>query len=172
MANVCTHLTTKHMQTNPSLFSCRRSAYTASQESCAARSGQAYALAEVCALLQPLSICAVYWVQLLLRRCLLSDTASLQLQLLPDKSAPNIRNIQSLLAESRIVVLVNRCTATTTLLQLLSDSAIPRLSCPALRISASNGYQTKFAFWAGVRLRLFSQMCRRCEDSSAEEPDR
>ena len=66
MANVCTHLTTKQVQTNPSRFSCRRSAYTASQESCAVRSGQASVQAEVCAILPPLSTCAVYCVQLLL----------------------------------------------------------------------------------------------------------
>ena len=80
--------------------------------------------------------------------------------------------IKSLFAESLIVVLVNRCTATTALPQLLSDTAMPRLSLPALRISASNGFKTRLAFSAGVRLRLLNQMCRRCEGSSAEEPDR
>ena len=42
--------------------------------------------------------------------------------------------IKSLFAESLIDVLVNRCTATSALLQLLSDTAMPRLSLPALRI--------------------------------------
>ena len=42
--------------------------------------------------------------------------------------------IKSLFAESLIDVLVHRCTATTALPQLLSDTAMPRLSLPALRI--------------------------------------
>ena len=42
--------------------------------------------------------------------------------------------IKSLFAESLIDVLVHRYTATTALLQLLSDTAMPRLSLPALRI--------------------------------------
>ena len=42
--------------------------------------------------------------------------------------------IKSLFAESLIDVLVHRCTATTALLQLLSDTAMPRLSHPCLRI--------------------------------------
>ena len=42
--------------------------------------------------------------------------------------------IKSLLAESLIGVLVDRGTATAALLQLLSDTAMPRLSRPRLRI--------------------------------------
>ena len=173
MANVCTHLTTKHMQTNPSL------AFLAPPLGlyCFPRKLRRAIWAGLCAGrgVRP-SATAVYLC------CLLCATASLTLSTecncfsTATTAARQVCSkhplIKSLFAESLIVVLVNRRTATTALPQLLSDTAMPRLSLPALRISASNGFKTRLAFSAGVRLRLLNQMCRRCEGSSAEEPDR
>ena len=138
---------------HPSFFSCRRSPYTASRESPAQRSGQAYP-AHLCALLGHCS----HYLCALLRHCCLTLSTECHCFCTGTTAARQVCSkhplIKSLFAESLIDVLVNRCTATTALLQLLSDTARPRLTKPPLRVSGANGSATPFCFSAGVRLRL------------------
>ena len=65
--------------------------------------------------------------------------------------------IKSLFAESLIAVLVNRRTATSALVPLLSDTCVPRLSLPALRNGTPSAATKSLPPWAGVRLRLLQQ---------------
>ena len=172
MCNACTHLTTKQMQTSPSL---------------------AFLVPSLCLYCFPRKLGRAIWPGLLPRAiwpsgpavylcCLLCATAALTLSTewncfsTGTTAARQVCSkhplMKSLFAESLIDVLVHRRTATTALPQLLSDTAMPRLSLPALRISASNGFKTRLACSAGVRLRLLNQMRLWCEGSSVEEPDR
>ena len=80
--------------------------------------------------------------------------------------------IKSLLSESLMLLLVNRCPATTALLQLLCGTAIPGLSLPTLRISASNAGQQAPLCRRASGSAFFLRIFRWCVGSSSEEPDR
>ena len=91
-----------------------------------------------------LAICAPFWGTAVYLCCLLCATASLTLSTewncfsTGTTAARQVCSkhplMKSLFAESLIDVLVNWRTATTSLPQLLSDTAMHRLSLPTLRI--------------------------------------
>ena len=150
MCNTCTHLTTKHMQTSPSLALLAPSlGLYCFPESCAARSGQASCHQGV----RP-SGTAVYLC------CLLRATASLRLSTecncfsTGTTAARQVCSkhplIKSLFAESLVDVLVNRCIATTALLQLLSDTAAAAAQAPSSQNMSAQLFH-KTIGWMGGR---------------------
>ena len=155
MCNTCTHLTTKHMQTSPSLaFLAPSLGLYCFPESCAARSGQASCHQGV----RP-SGTAVYLC------CLLCATASLTLSTewncfsTGTTAARQVYSkhplIKRWLAASLHVLQVTRCTATIALPPLLSDKHAPNIR--SLSVSWLN--RLLFYWWLCALLQLRCHNC-------------